>query len=109
MVCKLFGRAFVYENNREVNVSRLSQVISLCFHAPKHISVSIIGKRHQTTSFFQNIVHHRWFGLADLSWVAYPLCFSRGGPCFHDAKRAASRQNSPEGKARRIEKVLVLV
>jgi hypothetical protein len=72
MFCKLLSRAFVGESDREVNVSRASQIISPCFHAPKHIPVLIIGKKHQ--SFSLQTLCRLLGGLPDIKYGPLPAC-----------------------------------
>ena len=51
--CKLPSRACLSKNDSEVAVPRFSQIIFLCFHATKHISVGIVRIEHQITSFLK--------------------------------------------------------
>src|SRR5262245_65928962 len=51
--CKLLSRASFSKSDSEVNIARSRQVISLCFHATKRISVSVVGIDHQATYFLK--------------------------------------------------------
>ena len=47
--CKLLSRACVSKSDSEVDIARFGQIISLCFHATKRISINIVGIDHVTS------------------------------------------------------------